>query len=213
MTKTILIVSLLAVLGSSCGPSQRGLERAAKEERAVEIVAQYDNREEAEEACKEELEPGFFDNYCDDAVLAEFGEEKAPEDKPGRFIEGLTAADITINLEQTFGFECDDPQDARSRVRYSCESPEDPGSYVEVFGSGPTEIENVAAFSSSFARDLLSYVATLPYEGSRPAQAKRWVLSHLGDSEAHLTIGTARFSLFDGQLLEIDAIHSRFGTH
>lgn len=213
MTKPTVVVGPIAVLVSSCGPSERGLERADKEARAAEIVAQYDNQKEAEEACEEELDPGFFEGYCHDAVTAHFGEEEAPPEKPGRYIEGLTAADITINLEQTFGFECDGPQDARSRVRYSCESPEDPSSYVEVFGRGPTEIENVAAFSSSLARDLLSYVATLPYEGSQPGKAKRWVLSHLGDSEARLTIGSAQFSIFDGQLLEIDAIRSRFGTH
>jgi hypothetical protein len=213
MLRPVLASILVTALAASCGPSQRTLDREAKEERALEIVAEYDDRDEAAKACEDELKPGFFDSYCSKAVMAQFGEVKEPKEKPGRFIEGLTAADITINMEETFGFECGGMEEMRSRVRYHCQSPEDPASYVEVFGEGPTEIENVAAFSSSFAEDLLSYVATLPYKDSQPARVKRWVLANLDESEAHMTVGTARFSMFDGQLLEIDAIDSRFGTH
>lgn len=213
MAKPIGALLLIAAVISSCGPSQRQLEREDKEARAAEIVAQYENRDKAEEACEEKLDPGFFEGYCHDAASEHFGEETKPKERPGRFIKGLAAVDVTINLEQSFGFECDGPDFEKGRVRYYCRSSEDPASYVEVYGKGPTEIENVAAFSTSFASDLLSYVATLPYKGSRPTEAKEWVLAHLGDSEAHLTIGTARFNMFDGQLLEIDAIRSKFGTH
>lgn len=72
---TALSCIVMALLLIACGPRSGDRDR----ETARSIVAEHDTRDTALEACEEELDEGFFDSYCSDAVVEKFGEEEEPQ--------------------------------------------------------------------------------------------------------------------------------------
>ncbi|MCX2728526.1 hypothetical protein OO015_13630 (plasmid) [Thermomicrobium sp. 4228-Ro] len=120
-------------------------------------------------------------------------------------IPGITAADITLNLEKK-GFDCDlwlgqvNPQ-------WTCtlQLPGDAGeARVVVHGYSPTRIlyidATVMAWHMSIvdaATPILGYVATLPYEGAEPEKARDWVKQAIAAGGEHtMVIGAVRFRVY-----------------
>lgn len=106
----------------------------------------------------------------------------------GEQIPGLTAADVKLNLEGR-GLTCTGPATLTDGISYTCAGTSGDGStqwQVEMYGSGPTAIRSVVAtvlwFGAGSAEtatdEFLGYVATLPYEGSTPQDARAWVTAN-----------------------------------
>ena len=121
------------------------------------------------------------------------------------FIQGLTRVDVTINLERR-GFQCSGQQFMRNRVAWVCRSAALDGSYeftVDIQGASSTQIDFVNAIALNYgsrpteqvAVDFLGYIASVPYEGSRPAEARQWLIQNIA-AGGEMTIGTAHFRLF-----------------
>lgn len=119
----------------------------------------------------------------------------------GASIPGLTAADLKINLEDQ-GLQCDGPLDAGDGVMgYVC-SNSSPSYYFEVswFGLSPSDVRTIeggvvwSGFGSGdpVFDDLLGYLATVPYEGATPTEARAWVRTTESGSK---TFGPAAFAL------------------
>jgi hypothetical protein len=128
----------------------------------------------------------------------------------GSQIPGLTAADVTINLEDR-GHTCEGPNEFLDGVEYLCELDTDPiyVERVEIVGMSPTEIRSVESAYFWFgdptqmdarADDFLGYMATLPYEGAAPADARTWVQAN--------TSGTTTFGPATYELTEADLFRS-----
>ena len=102
-------------------------------------------------------------------------------------IPGLTATDVTVNLEER-GFECDGPDDGPVYMTWTCRLGHELGEYmVTTYGHSSTELVLIEADAVTYAgnptalaRPVLGFVATLPYEGSFPQAARRWVEQRLG---------------------------------
>lgn len=74
---------------------------------------------------------------------------------------------------------------------------------VTVYGKGPMQITRIEAVAlnytnrktSSVVIEFLAYVATIPYKGSQPAQAKQWVINNI-NKNASMSIGPVRFEIY-----------------
>lgn len=109
------------------------------------------------------------------------------------FIPGLTAADVKLNLTDR-GFECGEPLVGDEYISYQCNQKTASYEYIVEFdGISPTKIISVQASALNYgneslevvAKDFLGYLATLPYEGSTPEDAKLWVQEMIGQSETN----------------------------
>ena len=114
-------------------------------------------------------------------------EERQPELPPKpepATIPGLFPVDVYGNLENQ-GFTCEGPDPiGDDEVWWNCERQESMSDYtVEIWGPDASSVRLVEATVLSFdpsatnelAADFLGYVATVPYEGSNPEEAKLWV--------------------------------------
>lgn len=106
-------------------------------------------------------------------------------------IPGITNADIKLNLQED-GFECElDEIRDDGNSRWVC-SQESGGSSREVAYVGPSPQKVEFIRGSVFAMDgilseedrrFIGYLASLPYEGSQPEEAKQWALSATESAE------------------------------
>ena len=128
-----------------------------------------------------------------------------------KYIPGLVAADVYLNFtKRGYSLETSyDPPFEDSGVKF-------PGQriwrckrvvrgsqeLVEIFGRSAQEITLVRgiymgarpADVNSEARVFLGFLASIPYDGSQPEEAKAWVLKHVG-RHALTTIGGVKFEL------------------
>ena len=81
----------------------------------------------------------------------------------------------------------------------------------------PTQIEYVTAtalgYGNAGAATFLGFVATLPYDGARPNEARQWVEERVTRGGGETTIGAAVFRLSgpqDARTLDIKAVGSRW---
>jgi hypothetical protein len=120
----------------------------------------------------------------------------------GSQIRGLTADDVLATLRDR-GFVCEGPTTFLDGVDYICDFDEDPlySFRVEITGLTPSDIRAVEAVFFWFgdkaqldagADDFLGLIASLPYEGSSPEEARNWVQSK---EEGTTFIGPATFEL------------------
>lgn len=128
-------------------------------------------------------------------------------------IPGITAVDITSNLEKSWKLKFEGPKSIQEGgIWYSGEVVDrDTGARLKssIYGENPFSINRVTytvepgpapeATTNSVAAGYLGYCATLPYEGSDAAKAKAWVNNTLpkvkaGDSQK-LVIGTVEYEL------------------
>jgi hypothetical protein len=131
--------------------------------------------------------------------------QQKPELEPApRNIPGLTPQDVYLNLEDR-GFKCSEPElmGSDNEVRWTCEKQEPQGEYsVEINSKDANSVRFVEARVSSneptradaLARDFLGYVATIPYEGAQPEEAKAWVEQHVG-SKVSAEFGGVSYTL------------------
>jgi len=123
------------------------------------------------------------------------------------WISGLTIPEISSHLAD-HGLECEGPYPrGETMSSWDCRPPSAAGSLereVAIVGQSPERIRTVTARLSDqnemppeeAAVDFLGFVATLPYEGADPGQARQWVEENVA-SGGKLTIGTASFELYD----------------
>lgn len=117
-------------------------------------------------------------------------------------IPGSNPVDLYLSLEQRgfsvekqFGSEMNSwtcTQDFGS-VKYTTEvfGPE-----VDVTGSvRATVLADGVNKSAQVGADFLSFVASMPYEDAQPQKAHDWVVEHLNEDSANITIGSVRFLL------------------
>lgn len=126
-------------------------------------------------------------------------------------IPGLTPVDVKLNLENQ-GFDCEliyaaiptDPY-----YKWECKKDSFSNSMlVEIWSTSIMTVDLVRASivqydspSNSLAIDFLGFVATLPYDGSQPQQARAWVettlptITRAGDIRI-TNIGGIKFQLY-----------------
>lgn len=152
---------------------------------------------------------------------AEPSDVPSTEPPASKDIAELTAADIKLSL-QDLGFTCKGPDTIDSideyNVGWSCEEKTDGHLYyVDWFGRNATSIGGVSATAQDYVsktptaemREFLGYVASLPYRGASPAEAKTWVEKTAAKSGEGVigtkTIGDVEFCLTRAaQTLDLD---------
>lgn len=121
-------------------------------------------------------------------------------------IPGLRPADVYLNLTNK-GFSKTGPRtmpdgDALWKVEQNLDSH---SLQAEVWAPGSSNVRLVRAFAVNsmlpesathqIAKPFFGYLATLPYDGSTPIEARRWVETHAG-TNASKTFGKVEFELF-----------------
>jgi hypothetical protein len=130
-------------------------------------------------------------------------QQQKPE-PASRNIPGLTPQDVYLNLENK-GFKCSEPElmGPDNEVRWTCEKKEANSEYlVEIDSSDANSVRLVEAWvvssdparADALAQDFLGYVATVPYEGAQPEEAKAWVEQNVG-SKASAEFGGVSYTL------------------
>jgi hypothetical protein len=132
-------------------------------------------------------------------------QQQKPEPEPApRNIPGLAPQDVYLNLEDR-GFKCSEPElmGPDNEVRWTCEKQVAQGEYlVEINSSDANSVRLVKAWVISrdsgradpLAQDFLGYVATVPYEGAQPEEAKAWVERNVG-SKVSAEFGGVSYTL------------------
>jgi hypothetical protein len=125
-------------------------------------------------------------------------------------IPGLYPVDVYGNLTDK-GFESTDAtegvysyEDRNARRQYQ----------VEIFADTPNEVNAVDAMSQRYtpgdpdqtARRFLGFVASLPYEGAKPKQARNWVENNVGSTDSTVINGV-KFNLSEGGTTRMLRIH------
>jgi hypothetical protein len=130
-------------------------------------------------------------------------------------IPSLYPVDVYGNLKDR-GFGCEGPAQVGGESVWHCTSSDTRAKYtVEILGPDASSVRLVEATVLSFdpsttnetASDFLGYVATVPYEGSNPEQAKLWVQDNVDTTRPLSTkIGGVQYVLSgsgDARILEI----------
>lgn len=121
-------------------------------------------------------------------------------------IKGLTHADLSVNLERR-GFKCSATQGQTMRV-YRCEASEAGGLVhydVQYMGANAQNISQITAAvlqygvapNDRIAAEFLGYIASIPYDGARPADTRRWAETNVGN-DAETIVASARFEMRQG---------------
>lgn len=118
--------------------------------------------------------------------------ESTPTPSP-EFLPGVTGESLTAQLDDK-GFECQ--SDTGDMTMYQCDRLGPDGGYLTVGAYGtPSGISSVtAAGTGDGAKGLLMFIATLPYDGASPDEARSWVESNFGE-DAETQFGPATFAL------------------
>ena len=141
---------------------------------------------------------------ADEAIDIAHVEE--PEIRSEPTIPGLEVYDVQGNLEDE-GFECEKStySDETLKTMWLCELDEGEKSYsveiwardsfnvyaVEANGLNYTETTNTAALG-----DFMSFIATLPYEGSNPQESSEWVKENLEQHDVTHIQGDVSFTIY-----------------
>lgn len=116
-------------------------------------------------------------------------------------IPGLAAVDLTANLEDR-GFDCTSQLDL-GNVVYQCDLFHNGLEEATAYGDSPTELHSVYGLASGdpkVVETFLAYIATLPYDGSKPHVARDWVHTNFGKEDAETSIGGVTFQLSNNSL-------------
>ena len=124
---------------------------------------------------------------------------------PRRVLPGLTGVDLHGNLtSKGFKLETLYGDSTTPGISWHCTSTQN-GCDLSAAGSGSTasELQSITASVSHrsagdplpVAREFLGYIATLEYDGSKPAEAREWVRKHIPENDATTTIGPVRFTI------------------
>ncbi len=125
----------------------------------------------------------------------------ATPDKPGKAFPGLKPVDVYLNMEKE-GF-----QTKKLLATEQCEwtsTRSGQGAEMSATAIGPDTgsvtlitgtCVNLADATSTKAAAMLGYLASVPYTGADPAQAKEWVKDNINTDNARITIGGASFHI------------------
>lgn len=137
-------------------------------------------------------------------ALALVGVAAATALPSAKTLPGIAAVDVYGNLKKQ-GMKCSGPKVTSGRSSWTCRGTT---GFVELYaytaGTGATRISIVqASVAGTLAkptqgtpRDYLAFVATLPYDGSKPAGARSWVARNFTKAHAVTRIGPAVFELW-----------------
>ncbi|MDQ3880784.1 MAG: hypothetical protein M3295_06910 [Chloroflexota bacterium] len=117
---------------------------------------------------------------------------------------GLTADVVTTSLEN-IGLSCQTRENGGRSV-WSCADSQ--GHRAELIGSRPDKIESVSAVTpsdASIAKQFLGFVATAPFEGSEPDNARAWTEAKFG-TDAEMTFGSVHYVLNHDEALGEDSL-------
>lgn len=118
-----------------------------------------------------------------------------------RYLPGLTAADVHMNLTNK-GFTLD-KRFGGGFIEYTCKKKNSESEIiVEAYGRSASQIRyievTVLNYSQYNTNDIskwvCSYIATLPYEGSNPTQARDWVLRNISKTTSTI-MGKVKFEI------------------
>lgn len=142
-------------------------------------------------------------------------------------IPGILAADIKVNLEQSWKLKFTGPRsvpnskeylddgkvtDPDTGVELSCTITEDIATKVKyatfrVDGTGVAGLLPAERFLA-VSKGFLGYCSTLPYDGSDPDKAKEWIEKNIGNANQPgksitTTIGNVEFKLAGGKYIRL----------
>lgn len=129
---------------------------------------------------------------------------QTPITKDNDTIPGMSAVDVYGNLKK-LGFTCDGPDVFEGRAFWECKEETNEHLFsVEILGNSATEILSVQATAlnysnkqtDSIAKDFLGYVASIPYENSKQANAKDWVIKNVSQN-TNTVISGVRFTMVE----------------
>lgn len=134
----------------------------------------------------------------------------APTATPRAFIQGMTNADVKLNLEKR-GFQCGAPKAGSAGTTrleiVECVSTDQYFVYNVTYASeSPTRVRLVTATIAAIrlldpatanpaAGVFLGFVATLPYDRAEPQRAHDWARANVANKGATLTIADAHFEI------------------
>jgi hypothetical protein len=134
-----------------------------------------------------------------------------PTATPGPGLPGLSMSAVIGQLENEKGFACAQGGSAPGPILWECNVQIGYGLwyYVELYGSPEIEVTNLRVSvlqttpDEAKTVDILSFVASLPYDGSDASAASQWVAQTLPgiqsvDDVREKFIGGVRFRLFGG---------------
>lgn len=145
-----------------------------------------------------QLDPKRIDSKIGNRVT-----QREPSNTQTSIIPGIEATDVYLNLVD-LGFSM--KKDLRpDNCCWLCEKSNGTTEIdVEITGKSNMQIDSVQAVFYNYtfdesqtvelASDMMSYIATIPYDSSRPEEARAWVRNNLG-RDARTTIGPVSFLL------------------
>lgn len=147
----------------------------------------------------------------DSQASREAGDSTTTTSDAASVIPGLAPVDVYLNLEDR-GFTCDGPTSGELYATFTCE--DDQGLDTVVIYSPKSDVSavlqvEVSTFTSA-GRALMGFVATAPYEGSMPEEARAWVEGNFDSvrqgEPVTETFGSVRYNLLgagEARTLEI----------
>jgi hypothetical protein len=195
MMRATLLAATLAMAIVMVGCGEKGAGQGSGHESDAEPRPRQTKQEQKPEP----------ETVKDEVAKKPSQEEQKPEPEPApRNIPGLTPQEVYLNLENR-DFKCSEPElmGPDNQVRWTCEKQEANGEYlVEINSSDANSVRLVEAtvitsdpaHADALAQDFLGYVATIPYEGAHPEEAKAWVKQNVG-SKASADVGGVSYTL------------------
>lgn len=108
--------------------------------------------------------------------------EATPTERVTRSLPGLMPADVTGNLEQR-GFTCSSAEQGQLYYTRTCK--QDSAAYslhVDIYGQSFLSVDLIESVALQFANpdnelaaSFLGFMATMPYDGALPKEARSWV--------------------------------------
>ena len=129
---------------------------------------------------------------------------------PGPGLPGLSMSAVIGRLKNEKGFTCTQEGSSPGPILWMCDVQKgnDIWYHVDLYGSPEIEVTNLLSVFQTHpddarAVDILSFVASLPYDGSNAADAGKWVVESLPniqsvDDVKEKFIGRVRFRLYGG---------------
>jgi hypothetical protein len=131
----------------------------------------------------------------------------AASSAPG--LPGLSMSYVVARLQNEKKFKCEQVEFAPDPILWMCdiEEGEDLWYHVDLYGGVNVEVNNLMLNvvqtypDEAKSLDMISFVASLPYKGSKPADASRWVAQTLPSLQSYDDVvekifGSVRFSLY-----------------
>ena len=169
--------------------------------RRIEVVEELAGLEPGNEAWREQLADLRAAEPAEPETEPASNPAEATSEAPPH-IPGLTAVDVHGNFTNRGFTLTKDFSDSENLIWRCVEETGQHKMTVEAFGASVTRITLVRATFSNYSRadtdrscrEFMAYAASVPYEGSDPERAQRWVEANLGAAR-ETTIGGVTFEL------------------